>query len=165
MAKTRGGSKRRTLGDVVAPAYAHLSAAAPDAAGLAGELPRQQRAKTGHLDQRTMAALRHMLVDRKRSLLRRRRGVLADEEHLFADRAADLEDLAATQTAAVLLEGLSKTEAAAIARIDAALERMAKGRYGTCVACQAPIDQKRLRAVPDTCTCSVCAGAGQAHPS
>jgi RNA polymerase-binding transcription factor DksA len=181
-------SRTHTLGDVVAAAYDLGSAVAPDPtvvpafaarqvedalvrgnhldvavalSGLARELPRPESAMTSRLDKRTTEALRHVLRDRKRSLLRRRRGALADEKQLLAEREPDWEDLAATQTAAGVLEDLSESERIAIIRVDAALERIAKGTYGACVVCHGPIDKRRLRAVPDAYRCGDCAGAGR----
>ncbi|CAN5171031.1 hypothetical protein BH18CHL2_BH18CHL2_01650 [soil metagenome] len=40
-----------------------------------------------------------------------------------------------------------------LARIDAALGRVAKGVYGTCEACGRPIPDERLEIVPDTPYC------------
>jgi RNA polymerase-binding transcription factor DksA len=115
-----------------------------------------------HLDKKTTEVLRRSLLDHKRSLLRRRREALAEEEQLLAEREPDWEDLAATQTAAALLEDLRETERIEITRIQTALDRIAKGTYGTCVSCHRPIDPKRLRAVPDAYRCGVCAGTGPA---
>lgn len=181
-------SRRHTLGDIVAAAYDLGSAVAPDPeagsafaarhvehalmrgdnlrvavalSGLARDLSRPVRSMTGHLDERTTRALRRVLLARKRSLLRRRRGALAEEQQLLAEREPDWEDLAATQTAAALLEDLSEAEGTALMRTQAALDRIAQGTYGTCVACHGPIDKKRLRAVPDTYRCGACAGSGR----
>lgn len=41
--------------------------------------------------------------------------------------------------------------------IDAALDRIRQGSYGTCVNCGEPIDEKRLDAVPATPLCRDCA--------
>ncbi len=188
MPTKHGESRRHTLGEIVAAAYDLGSAVAPDPegisafaarhverallrgdnlhvavalSGLARDLPRRERSITSHLDKKTTEALRNALVERRRSLLRRRRGALADEEQLLAEREPDWEDLAVTQTAAALLEGLSEAEGTAVTRIQAALDRIAQGTYGTCVACHGPIDRKRLRAVPDTYCCGTCAGTGR----
>lgn len=40
-----------------------------------------------------------------------------------------------------------------LARIDAALARIAKGTYGTCRVCGQPIPHERLEAIPDTPYC------------
>ena len=43
--------------------------------------------------------------------------------------------------------------------IDAALERIAKGTFGTCVKCGSEISEDRLKAVPYTPFCQECAAA------
>jgi RNA polymerase-binding transcription factor DksA len=54
---------------------------------------------------------------------------------------------------------LSETERAALARIQASLDRIERGTYGYCAACRATIDEERLRAVPETDRCGACAAA------
>ena len=44
----------------------------------------------------------------------------------------------------------------ALADIEGALERIATGRYGTCVSCAAPIELARLAAVPQAPFCAPC---------
>jgi len=64
------------------------------------------------------------------------------------------------QHAAALLEAAR----AQIAAVDAALERLAQGRYGVCEVCGQPIGAERLAARPSATTCVRCAGqrgAGQ----
>jgi RNA polymerase-binding transcription factor DksA len=45
---------------------------------------------------------------------------------------------------------------ARVAAIDAALERVDAGTYGTCEACQQPIPEARLDAVPEATLCVGC---------
>ena len=47
-----------------------------------------------------------------------------------------------------------------VAAIDAALERLAAGRYGVCERCGQPIGAARLAARPAAVTCVRCAAAG-----
>ena len=49
---------------------------------------------------------------------------------------------------------------AAVAEIDAALERMAAGSYGSCTRCATPIPFERLEVLPQARTCVRC----QAQP-
>jgi DnaK suppressor protein len=58
------------------------------------------------------------------------------------------------QHAAALLEGAREQ----VAAIDAALERLADGRYGVCDRCGQPIGAERLAARPAATTCIRCAG-------
>lgn len=48
-----------------------------------------------------------------------------------------------------------------LARIDAALARIAKGTYGTCRACGEQIPQERLEVIPDTPYCVRDAAKGE----
>ncbi len=45
-----------------------------------------------------------------------------------------------------------------LADIDAALARIADGRYGTCQACGGPMGLQRLRAIPEARYCMACSG-------
>lgn len=44
--------------------------------------------------------------------------------------------------------------------IDAALGRIADGRYGACLACGGPMGLQRLRALPEARYCLSCSGQG-----
>lgn len=48
-----------------------------------------------------------------------------------------------------------------LACIEAALQRIAAGDYGLCLACEEPIDPRRLRVDPATTLCSGCASAAE----
>lgn len=60
------------------------------------------------------------------------------------------------------LEPLSEIARQEIAEIDAALRRIAEGRYGTCLACGGPMGLQRLRAIPEARFCLSCSGL-EAH--
>ena len=59
------------------------------------------------------------------------------------------------QHAAALLEAAREQ----VAALDAALGRLAAGRYGVCDRCGQPIGAERLAARPAAATCVRCAGA------
>jgi DnaK suppressor protein len=59
------------------------------------------------------------------------------------------------QHAAALLEGAREQ----VAAVDAALRRLATGRYGVCDRCGRPIGAERLAARPAAPTCIRCAGS------
>lgn len=98
-------------------------------------------------------------------LLRRRRAAVAaelrsetrGEDGLLAlpshrgegDRGADFE-----MEAVDLAQGLR--DAAEIQRIDAALQRLRDGGYGTCEDCGEEISPQRLRAEPEALRCAAC---------
>jgi len=111
------------------------------------------------MDERTLETFRKALIQRGRSVLRRRQRALADEGQLLAEREADWEDLAADQSAAAALESLSEAERIVLGRIQASLDRMDRGTYGECTVCHGPIDEERLHAVPETDRCGGCTNA------
>jgi DnaK suppressor protein len=45
-----------------------------------------------------------------------------------------------------------------LARIDAALQRIEQGSYGTCQACGGPMGLQRMRAIPEARYCVGCSG-------
>ncbi len=55
-------------------------------------------------------------------------------------------------------EPLSETIRRELAEIDAALMRIAEGRYGTCLSCGGPMGLQRLRAIPEARYCVACSG-------
>lgn len=104
----------------------------------------------------TLETFRRDLIKRGRSVLRRRKHALADEEQLLSEREPDWEDRAADESAAAVLDRLGEAERTALARIEASLARMKRGTYGVCMACGGPIDLDRLRAVPEADRCAGC---------
>lgn len=52
--------------------------------------------------------------------------------------------------------GLADSDLRALARIDAALERIESGRYGYCLRCGAPIGGARLETDPAIAFCQAC---------
>ena len=74
-----------------------------------------------------------------------REGLPAD----FEEQAGELED----KDALPMLEDAAQHE---IIRIEAALKRIAEGRYGVCSRCGEPIAPARLTAVPWAATCVDC---------
>lgn len=99
--------------------------------------------------------------DAKTTLLARRaeltRNLLRIEDRLDDPVTKDWEDAATEREDDEMLEALGTVEQAELARIDAALGRIAKGTYGTCVKCGDPIREKRLMLLPETPFCAKCA--------
>ena len=100
---------------------------------------------------------RRNLIARRRTLLRRWRRALTDEEGLLAEREADWEDTATARTAAVVLDSISEHQRHALARIQSSLARIDHGTYDECAVCHGTIAEARLRVIPDTDRCVVCA--------
>ena len=87
-------------------------------------------------------------------------GVLEAEEGLAAfaaEREAEIEERAQEDRMARLLGRLDERGRREIEDIDAALQRIARGRYGTCTACGGTIPLARLRVVPASPFCIDCA--------
>lgn len=55
------------------------------------------------------------------------------------------------------VSGLLKQARAELHALDAAIERLAAGTYGTCIRCDHPITAERLDALPAATTCIHCA--------
>ena len=98
---------------------------------------------------------------RKLALLERLRalGVRLDgiEEALEAPHSKDWEDQAIEREGEEVLERLGVSGQAEVARIRAALGRMARGEYGICTRCGEEISPERLEAVPEAPLCKTCA--------
>jgi RNA polymerase-binding transcription factor DksA len=85
-------------------------------------------------------------------LLRRRRSLSDHDGPAHADPAARWSDYEAA------LEPISEQVRRELADIDAALERIADGRYGACQSCGGPMGLQRLRALPEARYCVACSG-------
>ena len=95
------------------------------------------------------------VVEARDQLLRRRRS-LHRQAGLppVADPAARWVDYEAIQT--VVAEPVRRE----LSEIDAALQRINEGRYGTCQACGGPMGLQRMRAIPEARCCMGCSGQG-----
>lgn len=56
-----------------------------------------------------------------------------------------------------MLDALAHDTRERVAEVDAALDRLARGTYGTCARCGSPIPVERLRVLPTARTCVTCA--------
>jgi DnaK suppressor protein len=103
-----------------------------------------------------LAADRARTLDRLAGLDRELTGIIE------AARAANSDDEHDPEGATIAFEREHAAALAAQARrhlaeIDAALTRLADGRYGTCARCGRPIPPDRLAARPTAATCIPCA--------
>ena len=106
-----------------------------------------------------------MLKDPKEKLLARKAELLAimsasedDQKPVELDqtRVGRLSRMDALQGQAMAQETVRRRENE-LARIEAALDRVASGDYGYCVKCDEEIPDKRLELDPSTPTCVDCA--------
>jgi len=82
------------------------------------------------------------------------------ENDLGQPVSEDLEEQATEREDDEMLEDLGAAGAREIRMIEAALDRIANGSYGTCANCGEAIGEERLDAVPATPLCATCAGGG-----
>lgn len=101
-------------------------------------------------------------VDARKTQLEARRAELVDrmrelEAELSTHGSKDWEESATEHEDDEVLEGMGIAAREEVARIDAALGRIAEGEYGFCTKCGAEISPERLDAVPYTPFCRNCA--------
>ncbi|MGP6089633.1 TraR/DksA family transcriptional regulator [Antarctobacter jejuensis] len=100
---------------------------------------------------------------RKLALLERLRALgvrLEDiEDELEAPHSKDWDEMAVEREGEEVLERLGESGKAEIARIRAALQRMARGEYGICTRCGDEISDERLTVLPETPLCKTCAAS------
>jgi DnaK suppressor protein len=96
-------------------------------------------------------------------LLRRREELLGRAVRVSADMRRDAEPLSPDSTEQVIqranddvLASIGEAAATELRQLDAALERLATKRYGLCETCGAPIEVRRLAAVPYALRCTRC---------
>ena len=102
----------------------------------------------------TIEERKAQLEARRAELLERMKQVEAE----FASHTArDWEDQATENEDDEVLESLGAAAEAEVAKIDAALGRVAEGEYGYCMKCGTAISSERLDVVPYTPFCAACA--------
>jgi DnaK suppressor protein len=101
------------------------------------------------------------LLRKKREDLERKMNLRLDD--VAVDREPDDEgDLASRNFAKDLAVVTLQRERNELAEVDAALSRIRKGEYGICEACETPIREARLQALPWARLCIQCADRGAA---
>lgn len=100
------------------------------------------------------AKLIQSLIERRDALLKELGQI---EDALDDEPSKDWEDRSAERQGDEVLEAMGHHDMDGLRRIDAALERYAKGDYGMCVKCGEDIAPERLAAVPETPFCASCA--------
>jgi DnaK suppressor protein len=107
---------------------------------------------------RELETARGELQRRRQAIVEATRRADAELDGLLeAERGQEREEEAQTEQGLADLGRMSVAERAEVQRIDAALERLARGQYDTCSACGQPIEPKRLKALPAAVTCAGCA--------
>ncbi|PZP93938.1 MAG: conjugal transfer protein TraR [Variovorax paradoxus] len=74
----------------------------------------------------------------------------------------DLKDEAEREERDLLADAQAQRDHAELVEVRAAIARLQDSCYGVCMACGAPIDQRRLRARPEALRCAACQAAYEA---
>jgi RNA polymerase-binding transcription factor DksA len=109
------------------------------------------------------------LADLRETLLEERNAIAQENRRRAAEAGGALQrnprplaraeegDLRSAAMSVVLGDDLRELRAARLDALDRALDAMARGRFGGCARCGAPIEIGRLEQAPDTVVCTACA--------
>ena len=114
------------------------------------------------MDREAIESLAQALRHKRDALFKQAADSEADLAFIAEDRESELEERAQEERAARLFARLDVRAKLEIEEIDAALQRIADGRYGTCSLCERGISAERLRALPATAVCLDCARTQEA---
>lgn len=99
-------------------------------------------------------AIRKRLQERRRQLFSRYRGAIDRVDEELDTREIESMDNSNELWDARFLSVMSDSDARALEQVIGALLRLDEGEYGVCVACDEPIDEARLDAIPETPYCA-----------
>ncbi len=106
-----------------------------------------------------------LLRNQRNALLQKFKRVEKDLGTIAEDRESELEECAQEDRSARLLASLDDRTVRAVREIDDALARLADGTYGVCEECEEKILPARLRILPATRFCTMCAGKDETRRS
>jgi RNA polymerase-binding transcription factor DksA len=106
-------------------------------------------------------AVRQRLLERREELRQRATEASADLRHEADPLSADFAEQVTQRENDDVLGAISNSAQAELQQVEAALRRLAAGRYASCAACGEDIEPERLTAVPYTDRCRACAEANQ----
>jgi RNA polymerase-binding transcription factor DksA len=108
--------------------------------------------------------VRERLLKRRDELRQRASDASADLRHESDPLSADFAEQVTQRENDDVLGAISHSARAELQQVEAALRRLASGRYTTCAVCGEDIEPERLAAVPYTDRCRTCAERGRAAP-
>jgi DnaK suppressor protein len=106
-------------------------------------------------------AVRERLLRRRDELRQRASDASADLRHEADPLSADFAEQVTQRENDDVLGAISSSAQAELQQVEAALRRLATGRYTTCAVCGEDIEPERLVAVPYTDRCRTCAEGGR----
>ncbi len=107
-------------------------------------------------------AVRDRLLKRREELRQRASEASADLRHEADPLSADFAEQVTQRENDDVLGAISHSAQEELQQVEAALRRLASGRYSTCAVCGEDIEPERLDAVPYTDRCRSCAEGGRA---
>jgi DnaK suppressor protein len=116
------------------------------------------------MDRQRLEGLRARLEKRRGELLELARRNDAGIAEIRGEREIEFGDEAQSEEAQDRMARIGEAERSELKRIEAALERVAAGTYGTCAECGEAIDLRRLEAAPFALLCADCANLSAAAP-
>ncbi|MBN2324433.1 MAG: TraR/DksA family transcriptional regulator [Spirochaetes bacterium] len=107
---------------------------------------------------RTLESIEKKLIQKKQQILETIEGELANEiEGVESETiTGDIVDEANSSYEHLIYSSLTVKEQEKLSEINEALNRLNEGIFGRCVVCGKPIDEKRLRAIPEAKMCIAC---------
>jgi DnaK suppressor protein len=102
-------------------------------------------------------AIRERLLKRRDELRQRASDASADLRHEADPLSADFAEQVTQRENDDVLGAISQSARTELQQVEAALRRLAQGRYTTCSGCGGDIEPERLAAVPYTDRCRSCA--------
>jgi len=108
------------------------------------------------MDKRKSKTYRDKLLARREGLVGQVQAAEAYSRERDAEATQDPADLAANAYTKELMVSMSANDRQLLESIDAALDRIENGKYGKCIHCGQPIQEKRLEAVPWARHCLPC---------
>ncbi len=100
--------------------------------------------------------MRQVLLKRRDALRKALAGDLSLLTELSSQTTGDVVDFALDSVQDEISSQLAEVESRELARIEYALERMRRGQFGTCEACETGIPMARLNALPYATLCIKC---------
>lgn len=120
--------------------------------------------KNRRMDHATQTLLKELLLQRQRELLAEVRSAAARRQATDAPREVeDRKDEAERAEEAEVDAAQEQRDLDELEEVEAALSRLAAGRYGDCAACREPIAGERLRVQPAARLCAGCQADHERH--